>query len=293
MTDFAKNITDLCTIPKTCRERFLPLTSPGSIGNASPLSQCGINFAGVSELVPGYSISRRKPDFHLIIFGVGGQGIFATPEHEGNVLPGTIWVCPAGTPQVYHVESSWKILFFHLNRDSSLFKSAFSTSILGQARAVSQLENAMIWLINEHQSQSRYSPQLYNHYASIIHLCLERELDGLQSPAATRTSKKLDGLWQEVSECLSMPWSLSELSRRLNLSEAQLRRVVQAQHSCAPMEMVNRLRIQKAQQLLRTTSESLENIAERVGYSSPFSLSRAFKKSTGLSPRAWKNTHTP
>jgi AraC-like DNA-binding protein/quercetin dioxygenase-like cupin family protein len=289
MAGFAKNITDKCTIPKTCRERFLPiLPDVADEGMTNPLTGAGIFFAGISDLVPGYRISRRNPDFHLVIFGVGGTGVFETYDMSGEIHPGDIWLCPAGKAQRYWVDGSWKILFFHIDAANPALKGGFDQIRLGLSRSMAQLENAMIWLINEDQSESSHSRQLYFHHAAVIRLCLERELQGLAEPRKTRTDKKLDGLWQEVSESLAMPWTLSELARRMHLSVGQLRRVVQANHGLAPMEMVHHLRIQKAQQLLKTTGDSLEQIAERVGYTSPFSFSRAFKKSTGFSPKAWR-----
>ncbi|MCD8534373.1 MAG: AraC family transcriptional regulator [Verrucomicrobia bacterium] len=219
---------------------------------------------------------------------MGGRGEFRTLDGKGYVEPGDIWVCPAGEPHEYWADGPWKILFFHIRQPSHGFGNSLDHEQWGHSRSSGQLENAMVWLINEYQFELSHSRELYHHYASIIRLSLDRELRGLAIPMQTRTHKMLDGLWQEVNESLAMPWSLHGLAQRMHVSTAQLRRIVQAHHGVAPMEMVQRLRIRKAQQLLRTTKDSLDQIAERVGYNSPFSFSRAFKKATGISPKSYR-----
>lgn len=48
------------------------------------------------------------------------------------------------------------------------------------------------------------------------------------------------------------------------------------------------LRIQKAQELLQTTDESIAQIAERVGYNDYFYFVKVFKKATGISPSVYR-----
>jgi transcriptional regulator GlxA family with amidase domain len=78
------------------------------------------------------------------------------------------------------------------------------------------------------------------------------------------------------------------MARRMSLSVSQFRRIVIAQHGCTPQEMLLRMRIWRAQQLLVRTNDTLAVVAERVGYESPFSLSRAFRRVIGISPRQYR-----
>jgi transcriptional regulator GlxA family with amidase domain len=54
------------------------------------------------------------------------------------------------------------------------------------------------------------------------------------------------------------------------------------------MGYLARWRLQVAGQLLRSSSRGLLDIAESVGYGSEASLSRAFKRLSGVSPAAWR-----
>jgi len=50
------------------------------------------------------------------------------------------------------------------------------------------------------------------------------------------------------------------------------------------MALVNHVRLERAAKMLNTGQESIEQIANRVGFSSRSHFSRAFKKHTGISP---------
>lgn len=54
-----------------------------------------------------------------------------------------------------------------------------------------------------------------------------------------------------------------------------------------PAEYLARFRIWIAQDMLRR-DQPLKLVADKVGYSSPAALSRAFSTICGQSPRAWK-----
>ncbi|CAM4018872.1 helix-turn-helix domain-containing protein [Paenibacillus alkaliterrae] len=56
-------------------------------------------------------------------------------------------------------------------------------------------------------------------------------------------------------------------------------------------EYIDRLRIQKSIQLLRSSDEALDSIAGQVGYSSTSSFIRSFKKIAGTTPGQYRDTH--
>ncbi|MFR6333121.1 MAG: helix-turn-helix domain-containing protein [Eisenbergiella sp.] len=54
------------------------------------------------------------------------------------------------------------------------------------------------------------------------------------------------------------------------------------------MSTLWKIRIRKAQEYLRTTNDSIETIAERVGYPDYFYFTKVYKKATGISPAAYR-----
>ena len=83
-------------------------------------------------------------------------------------------------------------------------------------------------------------------------------------------------------------WNLEELAEEAGLSRAAFAQRFKRLASDTPGHYLTRIRIQRAMDLLRATTENLDTIAERVGYGDPFVFSKAFKRIQGVSPREFK-----
>jgi len=99
------------------------------------------------------------------------------------------------------------------------------------------------------------------------------------------------GLSSKVQEFLRVhldkKLTLLQIARHLHVSESTLSHTYQKEAAEGPMSTLARLRIERAKSLL-VGGFPLKAIAEQVGFSSPFHLSRAFKRIEGQSPKAFK-----
>lgn len=284
MADWGKNITDKCIISKECRERFLPLDGD----YAAPLVERGINFGGVSDLRARYEIVRRRPNFHVVIVTLAGEGRFRLASGAGVLRPGDLWVVPAGEPQHYGTDSRWRMLFFHIAAALPGGTIPFAQPTVIPATFAAQLESAMTWYLSELLLNGTRSRDVARSYAEVIRICLDRALEASRHPERSRVRVRLDELWEAINGDIGRNWTVNEMARRLSLSVSQFRRVVIAQHARTPQGMLLGMRIGRAQQLLVRTDDTLAVVAERVGYESPFSLSRAFRRVVGVSPRQYR-----
>ena len=83
-------------------------------------------------------------------------------------------------------------------------------------------------------------------------------------------------------------WTLEDLAREAGLSRAGLADKFKRSLGDTPLRYLTSLRIQRAIELLSGSDETVESIAEAVGYGDPFSFSKAFKKTTGVPPRDFR-----
>ncbi|NSC19918.1 helix-turn-helix transcriptional regulator [Streptomyces albus subsp. chlorinus] len=89
---------------------------------------------------------------------------------------------------------------------------------------------------------------------------------------------------------LAEPLTLSDIADGVYLSVFHLVRVFSQATGETPHRFLTRLRIEKAQRLLRETDLTVTQIAPLCGFASPQSLSTAFLRHTGVRPSAYRNS---
>jgi AraC-like DNA-binding protein len=101
-----------------------------------------------------------------------------------------------------------------------------------------------------------------------------------------RLSRALQAMHGDTSKA----WTVDELAKMSNMSRATFARVFQEVLGDAPMRYLTDWRMTVARDLLRTKDIPLANVAERVGYSSFYSFSTAFRRHHGTAPGRWRDS---
>ena len=84
--------------------------------------------------------------------------------------------------------------------------------------------------------------------------------------------------------------NVEQLARDVGVAYSHFRRAFRAKTGYAPWQYVLHLRLTRARRLLASGNAKLDEIAARVGFSSGFHLSAAFKRAFGESPDAWRRS---
>jgi hypothetical protein len=95
-------------------------------------------------------------------------------------------------------------------------------------------------------------------------------------------------LWQKIHRQVEQPASTGPMLFGLNPCHDSLRHRFRKIFGISPQGLLIRLRMDRAKELLRTSSLSVKEIAHELGYSRQHDLTRAFHKHTGTSPSEWK-----
>jgi transcriptional regulator GlxA family with amidase domain len=93
-----------------------------------------------------------------------------------------------------------------------------------------------------------------------------------------------------IREHIADPINIPDAARQLGVSERTLQRAVNNTLGTSPIRFVQDLRIQHASHLLRTTGQSLEAIARKVGYEHPNTLRVLLRQRTGKTTAALRGT---
>ncbi|WP_270169406.1 response regulator transcription factor [Paenibacillus sp. SYP-B4298] len=99
--------------------------------------------------------------------------------------------------------------------------------------------------------------------------------------------KLLDYIEQHYAE----PLSLSEVAKHFHFNPSYLSSYFAANNKEGFSEYVNKLRIEKAEQLLREDGATIAEISGMVGYSDHSYFCKVFKKATGLAPSQYRRKH--
>jgi AraC-like DNA-binding protein len=85
-------------------------------------------------------------------------------------------------------------------------------------------------------------------------------------------------------------WTLEELAREVGMSRSSFADRFAQLVGAPPMQYLAQWRIQLAAGLLRSGQASLAEIATRVGYSTEYTLSRAFRRALGVPPATYRRS---
>ena len=85
--------------------------------------------------------------------------------------------------------------------------------------------------------------------------------------------------------------TVESIAERLFINKSYLSRLFKSQKGITPKEYLIKKRLDRAADLLKNSSVSVNTIAASVGIDDPLYFSRIFKKYTGLSPSQYRQEH--
>ncbi len=122
--------------------------------------------------------------------------------------------------------------------------------------------------------------------AEIVEL-LQQTISGdarLGQPTSQLVKQTLAYLHQNYHHVLTR----SELAEAVGVSESYLTQIFHQELGLSIKDCINRLRIQKARELLLSSDETVTAIGCQVGFDDPAYFSRVFRKISGCSPQAFR-----
>ena len=100
--------------------------------------------------------------------------------------------------------------------------------------------------------------------------------------------KMIDNVISDIREHYMEDVSLTSLAAKYNISMGHLSKMIKERIQVNFSDYIASLRIQRAKELLRDESISIQEIAEIVGYNDYFYFTKVFKKIEGISPSKYR-----
>ncbi len=97
-------------------------------------------------------------------------------------------------------------------------------------------------------------------------------------------SDPLASLIRQAREHMARGLTVAELAARANVSVATLERRIRVNFGTTPRSFLAEIRLNEAAKLLKESNLNVAEIADRAGYESPASFTRAFRRRQGVAP---------
>lgn len=264
-----------------------------------------VSTIGYEEIVPGeaypttghadgyyFDIEEgRELNEYQLVYIPEGEGIF-TSEHVKNaeITAGDIFILFPGEHHSYHPKKntgwkSWWIGFKGRNMDdrvnAGFLKPEKPIYHVGYSADIIQLYESAF---KAAQEEKAYSQQLLagivNHLVGMMY-SLERNIE------LSKEHLYIDLINRarlRIRESLESNLTIQDIAEELGLSYSNFRKQFKLYTGISPALYQQDLRLQRAKELLSTTTISIKEIAYRLNFESPDYFSAKFKIKTGRKP---------
>lgn len=150
----------------------------------------------------------------------------------------------------------------------------------------------LIWLItHEYNHFTSGSRQIITHSMLCCMICLIRLLETQSGRTTSMITKNaiLDDLLKYIRANYGSRLTLAQLAQYTHLSREYLCRYFKKQTGKNISEYILEVRMEKAKDMLRTTTHTVTDIACHCGYPSVSSFQRCFKTCTGMTPGQYRS----
>lgn len=261
--------------------------------------------------VRDYGRDERNLHFHNLMeigYCKNGEGVLTLNEETKKYEPAMISVIPQNFPHVTVSDavggsSFWEYLFFDpmvLIRenypDDTVMQKQIFQMINRRALFFHEWERrGMSVLVKMIMEEMRSQKKHYRESVRGLLLALFTELLRIcESDMAGSEVKKKNGISQiePALDYVRLEYEndirVEDLAKVSHMSETHFRRVFESYMNMPPREYINLTRVQKACDIMKKTNDSMEVVAQKVGFSTTSTFNRNFKKYLNTSPYQWK-----
>lgn len=249
---------------------------------------------GREQCSPDYRIERESFRFHSIEFVAAGKGSLTLHGATLELRPGMIYHYGPRTPHIIETDPEFPLLkhfvSFTGHELTELLKhTVFRQGIPLYASRPFRIRSIFENLITTGNTQSRNRDAL----CALLLRQLILMVDDTAMDAATAASPA----WQTYLRCrqhvernfLDLA-TVKEAARQCFVDQAYLARLFKRFAEETPLQLINRLKMNKAAELLSHREMLVKQVAEAVGFADPYHFSRVFKRVYGIPPETFTQT---
>ncbi len=225
--------------------------------------------------------------FICLIRTISGNAVLKTKEKSFLLFPGSMLIVNYNDIKEYYpVNGSWGYSWYNFVCDEPIPYLKHNIIYDVPYNQNEEIKNGEIFHLLRMYSDINYSISntLLKEiiYSYIKYLFVESRLENVQH------YNEINEVLDFINNHIVQEISVKDLAEKCYLSERQFRNVFKKITGSSPKNYICNRRLEYAGWLLKTTNMSIVEISIDMHYSSPYQLSREFKKLFGVSPREYK-----
>jgi len=276
-------------VPPYVRER---------LENDTFLSTLYITDIGYYPCAEHHYVSRAEPiKQHVLLYCINGKGTFSIGEHGKTVEICTdqYVILPAGVTHEYCSceDTPWTIYWIHF---AGTLASYYAMNAGVPQNVRPNIESRISNRINLFEEilavmQSGVEDDNLHYASSLLHhfLASLRYLHTYRSMGkCADTSDMVDAARHYVDENIERHLTLKQIADYVGLSVSNFSMKFRQEVGCSPIAYMNRMKIERACELLENTDMQINQISYKVGINDALYFSRIFSKLKGASPSEYR-----
>ncbi len=249
---------------------------------------------------PDWIQMLHKHDDHCeIIYIESGTGKYIVDETLYPVKAGDIILINAGIGHLQRSDPESPLVSWNLAIRTSKTDSLQADQLLPPAAvpvfSAGKSEAAIRSFFHHLYNEAKQKPVYYEAasllYAELIRITVARLSSAAKSLPARRKHLLPEQVKRYIDDHYTEKLTLDDIADTFFVNKYHIVHVMKEAYGVSPIDYMVARRIGEAQNLLNSTSMSVSEIAEAVGYSDKNYFTRTFKKRVGLSPLEYRNRY--
>lgn len=248
---------------------------------------------GCQQCAPSYGWGPGVRNHFLLHYIIGGKGTFICRDKRYELQAGDTFLSYPNTTIHYFADAQepWEYVwvgFSGLDAPGYMEQTDFSPdNPVFHGRDSEQIRQLVTGIYDHYGTSSWENLEMTSRLYALLAFLI-------------RTSQRRQDQRREVVDCARLaadyiithyeePITVEGLAAYASVSHSSLYRRFVKRFQMSPKRFLLEYRIERACALLATTSCSIQEISNSVGFEDPFYFSRAFKEIKGVSPRQYAN----
>lgn len=250
-------------------------------------------------------------EYVAVFYVLEGTCVLTTEHGKRTMQAGELCILPPCTPYSIftrpedfiitilsdkaHFKNNFHALLYQENIVSDFFRRALfqnqKEGIFFMISPTKDIRSIIQHLFAEFMKKDSYSSILFNNYLQIFYANIIRSTESTYNFYSSRKEKTAKTLMPAILEYLIHNYqsiTLERLAMHFHYESTYLSKLIKSATGKSYSAIITDLKIQEACSLLTTTSKTIEEISEIVGYNSADHFTYTFKKVTGSAPRTYR-----